>query len=247
MSANKLTVNCQKTNFTIFSPRKKQTNFRFFDSITVDNNVIHKTTSTKYLGIIIDEQMTWKEHIELVCTKLRRLTSMFYKVRKKIPTVALRQLYFAFAYSAIQYGVEIYANTKKTFLNELNVLNNRILRILQFKNRRTKVSEMFRQYETLPVKQLHDYKLCLFVFKCLCCPELLPTALSTYFTQNMNFHNHNTRASRNIHIERHNTYSGKRSLHYRAAIVWNELPIQLRSVNVLSTFKNRLKLHFISK
>ena len=62
-----------------------------------------------------------------------KYTSIFYKLRGKLPGQMLREIYYAFIHSHVLYGVEIYANTKLTYLDKLMKLNNKLLRILQCK------------------------------------------------------------------------------------------------------------------
>ena len=55
----------------------------------------------------------------------------------------MKQLYFAFIYPYISYGIEIYANTCYSRLNKLIVLNNKILRIIQRQKMTTSVRNLY--------------------------------------------------------------------------------------------------------
>jgi len=72
-------------------------------------------------------------------------------------------LYFAFVYPHLLYGIEIYGNTCKSHISKLEILNNKILRILQNKSIRTPVIELYKSYDTLSLSNLHDYQILLFV------------------------------------------------------------------------------------
>jgi len=85
------------------------------------------------LGVIIDDQLKWSTHIESVERKLQRLIGILYKIRYKLPNWCLRNIYFAFVYPNILYGLEVYGNTYVSYLDKLTTLNNKILRILQKK------------------------------------------------------------------------------------------------------------------
>jgi hypothetical protein len=247
MHANLLTVNLSKTNYTIFSPTLKPLDINIVNSIVVDQHKIVRVRSIKYLGVVIDDGLTWLDHIKYVCTKIRRFCGIFYKIRSVMPSYCRRLLYFSLVHSHLQYAIEIYANTNQSQLHDLKVVNNRILRALQDCNIRTKIFDMFRPYNTLPVSSLHDYKLGLFVYKFLYHRDKLPISFQHYFKQNFLVHNHNTRMSFNIHIARFQKRFGKRSLVYRAAVVWNNLPPDLKCSPSISTFKKRLLLYFLNK
>ena len=51
-----------------------------------------------FLGVIIDDQLKWSTHIESVEQKLQRLIGILYKIRYKLPSWCLRNIYFAFVY-----------------------------------------------------------------------------------------------------------------------------------------------------
>ena len=81
----------------------------------------------KYLGIIIDNNLTWHEHINYIYNKILKFTSIFYKIRHILPYKVLITIYFAFVHSHLLYGIEIYGNTNRGYLNQLMVLNNKLL------------------------------------------------------------------------------------------------------------------------
>ena len=103
---------------------KKQIIFRYADffantashcNLIVNGQTNEKVNSCKYLGIIIDDKLKWNLHIGNIYKKLMKYTSIFYKLRDKLPDQMLRGIYYAFIHSHVLYGVEIYANTKPTY------------------------------------------------------------------------------------------------------------------------------------
>ena len=74
--ANKLTLNSEKSSFTIFkSSRKSIVNLP--ETIDFHNQQIKRTSQIKFLGIILDENLTWNSHINDLCSKLKRLFHIF--------------------------------------------------------------------------------------------------------------------------------------------------------------------------
>jgi len=126
--------------------------------------------------------------------------SMFYKLRRILPLKVLKQVYFAFVHSHILYAVEIYANTRKAYLDKLIKLNNKLLRIIQNKPRKTHVTELYENYSTLPVLLLHQQNLILFAHKILHCPQKLPDLFRRYLNKNDDSHTYNTRLKDSIHL-----------------------------------------------
>jgi len=69
--------------------------------------------------IYIENDLSWREHIDYVYKKLIKFTSIFYKIQNKLNCDVLKLLYFAFNYPHLFYGIEICGNTCYSFINNL--------------------------------------------------------------------------------------------------------------------------------
>ena len=90
-------------------------------------------------------------------------------------------IYFTFIHSQLAYGIEIYRNTYPTHLNNLAVLNNKILRILQRAARDSHVVDLYTTSNTLTLDNLQKFKILFFVHKFFHHPDQLPPIISSYF------------------------------------------------------------------
>ena len=100
------------------------------------------------------------------------IATSLYRLIESSSEDVLRTLHYAFVYPHLLCGVEMYANTSRTHLDKLMKLNNKILRILQNRPRLTAPKSLYHEYETLPIDELHEYQLLLFVYKIIHCNEL---------------------------------------------------------------------------
>ena len=135
-------------------------------TLYIHNKVIQNVASCKYLGILIDSDLKWTEHIKYIHNNLIKFVSISYKIRTKLPPEVglLRLIYFAFVHSHLLYGIEIYGNTTANHLSKLLVLlNNRLLRILQHKPFKTHTTDLYNTYFTLPLQLLHSYQILVFM------------------------------------------------------------------------------------
>jgi hypothetical protein len=98
--ANKLTLNIAKSKYCIFG-HSAPLEFKF--TVTLHNTEIEKISHIKYLGVFIDENLNWKQHISYVYEKCLKYIGIFYKLRSRFPPSAMRILYFAFVYPHIIY------------------------------------------------------------------------------------------------------------------------------------------------
>jgi len=122
---------------------------------------------------MIDDKLSWKDHIDFVYNKVVRFVSIFYHIRHRLSFELSKIMYFAFVYSHLCYGIEIYDNTYHSYLNKLIILDNKILRILQNESCCTHVTEFYENCNTLSIPKLHSY--------------------CTYFNDNQLFYEYNAR------------------------------------------------------
>ena len=126
LNVNKLTINLDKTSYMIVTNKKINYNF----NINFGNQLISRCTQANYLGVIIDEKLTWKYHIQTVKRKLASGCWALYKLRPFVNQATLRKVYFSLIYSVLQYCISCWGHTSKCYLEPLNVLNRRALRII---------------------------------------------------------------------------------------------------------------------
>ena len=87
--------------------------------INIENNQICKVTNYKYLGIIIDHNLNWKEHIKSLTKKIHKFIPIFYNIRNYTKQKVGIQLYKTMIMNVINYGILIYANSDTKILQKL--------------------------------------------------------------------------------------------------------------------------------
>jgi hypothetical protein len=164
-----------------------------------------------YLGLMIefDNELKWTVHTDHVCKSV--IEFIFYKLRAFVSKDIPRTLCYALVYPHLLYGVELYANTSRTHLDKLMKLNGKILRILQNRPRLTAIKSLYHDYGTynLPIYELHENQLLLFVDKIIDCNEHLPDLFKSYFDENSMLHSYNTSSKSDLHLNRINTTCGQ--------------------------------------
>ena len=92
---NKLSINTDETKWTICHPTSKK---RFmptkFPELFINGITLKRETVTKFLGVFIDENVTWKPHINTISTKISKSIGILYRGRLIISRKQLNQLYF---------------------------------------------------------------------------------------------------------------------------------------------------------
>ena len=149
----------------------------------------------------------------------------------------LKLIYFSLIYPKILYGLEVYANTYQTYLHDLMIINNRILRILQKKDRLCHTIDLYSAYNTLPIDKLFNLKALLYAHAQIYRPMTLPKIIQEKMMLNNQIHQHQTRSSSNFHRSSYNSTRGSKSFSNISAVLWNSLENNVKSVSSDISFK----------
>ena len=84
----------------------------------------------KFLGIILDEHLTWDLQINEVCNKLKSMFHVFYSIRNFISKENIKTIYYTLVYSRIKYGISVYGQAGIKKINRIQVLQNKLLKVL---------------------------------------------------------------------------------------------------------------------
>lgn len=90
--ANKLSINHAKTNFIFFFKSHRSVDINL-PPVIIDDIAITRVSSTKFLGVIIDQKLSWSEHISSVNKVVCRNSGVISKIRHFLPASSLVLLY----------------------------------------------------------------------------------------------------------------------------------------------------------
>ena len=241
-NANKLTINMKKTAYTIFTSNSKVPGS--LNNIMINGTKVDRVQSVKYLGMTLDEKLNWKEHTEKLLTKLTKTNQAFKIVKNFVSKKQKAALYYAYFYSALQYGIEVYSQGPSNNLKKLQVKQNRALKTLHNKDFLTPTIELHKECNLLLVKDIAKLNTVKFVFKQR--NGLAPDAFRNYYIENMFIHQHSTRQAKNIHVTQHRNTYGQKSVKYRGAIWWNQIKSSIREAGTIQTFSKNTKKSYIN-
>ena len=130
LSVNRLALNIEKTNFVIFHPFNKP--FKYNVTIIIHKKAITEKKSIKYLGILIDSTLSWKDHITNLSKKLSRTVGILYKLRPFVNLKIMKDIYYALFYSHLVYGIHVWGSAWDSSLNIIQVLQKRVVRLMTY-------------------------------------------------------------------------------------------------------------------
>ena len=120
---------------------------------------LREHTCVKYLGVFIDDKLTWSNHIAYLENKLSRSVGLFYRIRQYLIDSALKSLYFSFVYSNLQFAIGAWGGVGIATLNQLNVLRNKIIRGMTYSSIRTKITPLYKKLNLLQLEDIYHLRL----------------------------------------------------------------------------------------
>ena len=97
---------------------------------TLSNIPIQRTSTAKFLGVIVDDNLTWKYHIAALKTKMNRNAGILFKMKGILPLTVLKTLYHCFVQSQLNHCPLVWGMGSKTSLNPLFIAQKRAIRTL---------------------------------------------------------------------------------------------------------------------
>ena len=176
LSVNKLSLNVDKTNYILFGNRKYIDNV----CISMNNSIITRVRATKFLGVIIDEKLTWKDHVSLLRSKLAKTVGILYRVRHLLNRYALFILYCSPFLAYLTYCAEIWGNTYKSNIQCIFPLQKEIVRIVYGANFKDHTDVIFQDLILLKFYDLVKLKTCEVMYRAF--NKTLPVNSNNIFT-----------------------------------------------------------------
>lgn len=231
-----LRLNFNKTKFIAFSQDKrtqpKINKLKIHKSNCSSNNelyeMIDKTESIKYLGIIIDQHLKWDIHVNNLIIKMRKLNYFYINARKILDKETLRIVYFAMTQSLLQYGITAWGGLGTVANNKLLIAQKSIIKIILNKPRRYPSENLFKEFRVNNVQQLFHRNALYYVFK-LKLIEIKPQI-------------YNIRKTNRIAIQTFKTLKSSRHFVKIGLELLNNIPQIILNCNTYSKYKQLIKI-----
>ena len=237
LTANKLSLNIIKSKYMVIANKKTPETL----NIRIRNNNLTKATELKFLGVHIDHKLTFKFHIDLLARKVSQSIGAIYRISSFLPYRCIRTLYYSLIQSRLTYGIVAWGGAAKVHMNKLQILQNRIKRLITSRNNNPdsqvailNLTKLYAYFCT--VKFFMSYQLGFHYHFIPIINNLLPN------------HSYSTRHRSNdlFNVPFYNLSRCQNSFVYNACNFWNQLPVTIRNLDSLNLFKNGCKKFLFS-
>lgn len=223
--SNRLHLNVTKTVFINFTPRKSSIYESFL--IKADHTSLSQVPSTKFLGLHIDNDLSWKSHVDYLSSKLSSLCFALYRLREVTQRSICLTFYHSNLLSRLRYGIIFWGISPHA--SRLFKLQKRAVRNIVGATRIQSCKPIFKKLNLLPLPCIYIYEVLVYVKNNL-----------TEFTSNNDLHSHDTRNKMNLVIPDHTLSLYEKGPQFVGIKCFNKLPDDLKSINNIRAFKKNL-------
>lgn len=241
MDSNLLSVNFKKTSFMPFV--SYQNHLPNYVTIKIHNYnckggscncsfIIRRSENIKYLGILLDCNLKWNNHINLLIKRLRSFLYVFKQLRDFLPINILKQVYYALIEPQLSYGIIAWGGSYKSTLKCLEIMQRYVLKIMFYKKIKYNSNVLYNEAKVMNIRQLY-------------CKSLLQFVYKNYSIVTCSFHEHQyytkNKAKINHNIPQFKKTIGLRSYQYFAIKMYNILPPEIKNEKHYKKFIIKIK------
>ena len=242
MSCNKMAMNEDKTTYISFAYNSRPQEL----NLNIGKFSVKPTASTKFLGIFIDQNLSFKPHVQYLSSKISKSIGILYKLNKYLPFQALNMLYRTLVHPYLLYGSEAWLATHQNVVGRLVVLQKRACRAVCCLPYNDHTSIHFKKMKVLKLQDLNYYQTAIFAYR------TVKMSQNSFISDNLvrfdSLHSYETRSNHHYSIPKYRRKTTQFCINYRLTHIWNNLPqCIITSSSSLTQFKKTLMLYLISK
>ena len=226
---NSVKRNLKKFQFMVLGRRTRQSII-----LNINNIKIRKSSSVTLLGLTIDNRLTFKDHINILCRRANPKLQALRRIRKYLTTVKAKLLCNAFINSQFNY-----ASIISMFCHKQDYLKIQYKALKIVYNSNESYEELLLRNNEVSIHQKQLHILATDVFKSLA--DLNPDFMKSYFTIKEIPYCLQNGIFLKIPSARSTRY-GTNSILFRACLVWNKLPLSVKLSQSLIEFKSKIKV-----
>ena len=204
LQVNKLSINLKKTHFMLF--RKRKTKIILKEKLIISGKRISEVQKTKFLGVMIDHNLTFVHHMKLMKGKIARAHGLLNRGKKFFNKDTMKVLYNVFMLPYFMYCIEVWGKNCDKYLHNIVVMQKNAMRLVAGVPRRsntyphkyTPTGPIRKAYNLLSLHEIYVYAIQLFMFKFQ--HKRTPNVFNSFFIRNNEIHDYPTSSSQKLHV-----------------------------------------------
>ena len=227
----------------IISPQRN-TIQKDITQLKLRNTPIERTSSHKFLGLHIDEHLTWKHHISRHNRKIAHALFTFKQAKHSLPQEALKTLYFSLIHPHILYGNIAWGGTSPSTLQKTQKLIKQAIRIIHNAKFNSHTEPLMKKSQILTLNDLHEQQIAIFMFDYH--HRKLPPSFNNLFPLNAHTKSRTTRHTALFHTPTPRTKFAESLPKFHFPKVANKYNSLILSCKSHSSIKHTIKTQIIT-
>lgn len=189
----------------------------------------------KYLGLVLDEQLSFERHVEHIKKMIRPFVPLMWRKGRYIPVDKRKNLYYAYVQSHIMYMLPIYSQGNETPLKDLQILQNKCLKAMYRLHSSTPTTYLYSS-SLLPIQELARVERTALIHRMV--HSLMRHGFD--LQRNTEIHNRSLRNLNAVYVPR------QLPLLQQCINEFNSLSVENREIRCRKSFKFKVKLYFMT-
>ena len=164
--ANKLSLNISKTKYSLFPSTRKEKIPNILPPLHIDNVPVKREFVTKFLGVYLDGNISWKHHVNIVSTNICKSIRILYRTHCILSKFLRKQLYFSFINCYLNYTNIAWASTNKNKLQALYHHQKHAAKIINFKDKFTSAKPLLEKINAMTAYEMNIFQTPCFMYLC---------------------------------------------------------------------------------
>ena len=240
LTANKLIINLQKTQLMLFTNRKRPQSI----SLNVNGKTIHETTQAKFLGVILDNHLSWHAHIKHISNKISKSVAILRILRDIFPKKILKTLYLTLVYPYFNYCNLIWGSAYASSLKPLVILQKKCIRLICNADYLASTGPLFKSTNLMKLSQIYEFNCAKFMYNCFNLASY--SNFKSIMIQNSQIHTYNTRRRGELRTPFERLELCRNSFIIKGIRLWNDIPIEIKRANSMLYFKSKIKKRILN-
>ena len=239
---NRLMLNVSKSHSMLICNHQKRIHLSEIDlNIMMLNNEIQTVDSIKLLGVYVDHNLRWQNHINSIQKRLVSLIGLLYRIRPFLDKASMLLFYNAYVLPVLDYCISIWGHSAEIHMHKLQILQNRAASIILNANWYTSSEILLKELNWMSVKQRLFYCTSVLMYDVI--NETAPDSLRVFRQRDCTY---GLRFSQNLVIPSARVDMYKSSFSFYGAKCWNTIPDYIKESQTKQLFKMALMKHILT-
>jgi hypothetical protein len=241
LNSNGLALNENKTKFIVFTRQHYESNV----NLQINGVSIEQVKKYKYLGMYIDEKLSFDDHFTCLKGKLSHMCGYFYSIRSLVSINVLKSVYYGLVYPHLLMHIIAWGGAPPTKIRNLQIAQNKIVRCITPATLNLSTVQSYDYLEFENIQEIYDSQALLFFYRWYILGQYVEW---NSFLPDLNYaHDYNVRTNQNLRLPLPRLNTDRQSVVYYGITLWNNLPNEIQSLVSYEKYKIAVRRYVCDK